>query len=247
MKVKSNDCIVIMPGAIHNIYLNRKESCKMIDMIFKPGIAPVLGPDAACVKQLRFVRELEDKKIQYFRFSDNRGFKNLLEGIGWTLKRNGENSGDYSSAGLKLDLCKMVLLFSEILDEIRYELGETENAYIKAAKRYFLENYRNAPDIEELSKSIGISSRHLSRLFNKESGMSAQDYIMILRLDKARELLENSDMNITEIAFYLGFGSSDYFTSFFKKHEGISPRAFRQKMQRRPPLSADVPPEIGLP
>lgn len=226
MKVKSGECIVIFPSVIHNIYLNKKESCRLIDVIFKPGIKDFSLDNTNPENALSFFYELNAKRLNYFRFFDNIAFRSLLENINLLLKKN----DDYSNAILKLDFCKMYLIFSEILDETNHTLEKSENRHVKQAQQYIFENYGNKINLEDISKTAGISSRQLSRLFYNEFGMNVQDYIIILRITKARDLLENSSMNITQIAYSLGFSSSDYFTSFFKKHESISPKAYRKRV-----------------
>jgi AraC-like DNA-binding protein len=78
---------------------------------------------------------------------------------------------------------------------------------------------------------VGISARHFSRLFVKEVGMSVPDYLNLLRIKKAKELLLNTDMDITRIAYAVGYHSSQYFTTRFKRLEHVTPKGFRLKMK----------------
>lgn len=226
MKAKKGECIVIFPGVTHNIYLNKKESCRIMDFIFKPGETDIYSDNSNLGCSMRFFHELKEKKMNCFRFLDSIAFKNLLESIQLLLKSNDE----YSRTLLKLDFCKMYLIFSKIMEEAGNACEKSKDTHVMQAQQFIFENYCYKLKLEDISKATGISTRHLSRLFCKEFGMNLQDYITIVRISKARELLENSDMNITEIAYSLGFSSSDYFASFFKRYENISPKAYRKKV-----------------
>ncbi len=95
-------------------------------------------------------------------------------------------------------------------------------------KEYYKENF----SIKELSEKIGISPYYLSHLFKKEMGISVMKYRDYLRLTTAKEMLQNTNLSITNIAFSLGWNDSNYFTRIFKKRTGISPSDFR-KLHRK--------------
>jgi len=88
---------------------------------------------------------------------------------------------------------------------------------------YIENNFTEKIDLEKLSKIAGFSKGHFCRLFKQITSMSAIDYINNLRINKAFDLLKNSDLNITEIAVSCGFSDSNYFSRIFKNHKKISP------------------------
>ncbi len=83
--------------------------------------------------------------------------------------------------------------------------------------------------IEEMAQLSNLSLSSFKREFKKEFNDSPKNYIIHKRLEKARELLKISDMPINEIAYEIGYNDPLYFTRIFKKHEGITPTAFRSK------------------
>ena len=86
----------------------------------------------------------------------------------------------------------------------------------------------------EIASAIGISVRHLHRLFLM-TGNTLGDYIRTRRLKGCRGDLANPSMRtrtITEIAFFWGFSDSAHFSHSFRKHFGLSPRAFRVRAVR---------------
>ena len=83
--------------------------------------------------------------------------------------------------------------------------------------------------LESLADIAGLSPKYLSSLFHKETGKTLTSYIQEVAIDKARNLLTYSDYSLGEISSYLGFSSQSYFISVFKRHTGLTPRAYREK------------------
>ena len=78
------------------------------------------------------------------------------------------------------------------------------------------------PSVKEMSKMANMSEGTFRMLFEKETGMPPNNYINIQRIRKAKDLLQEG-YSITYVAFELGFSSSQYFSTVFKKWAGISP------------------------
>ena len=68
----------------------------------------------------------------------------------------------------------------------------------------------------------------MSTQFNKATAKSLREYINELRISDAKRLLKESSLSVTEIAFLIGFDSSNYFSEIFKKQVGISPLKYRK-------------------
>ena len=73
----------------------------------------------------------------------------------------------------------------------------------------------------------GLSLSRLKARFKKETGVSPANFIMLRRIEGAKELLDRTDKNITDVAFELGFSSSQYFATAFKRYTGMTPKEFR--------------------
>lgn len=83
--------------------------------------------------------------------------------------------------------------------------------------------------IDELCRELGISRSNLFRFVKEQTGMAPSLYIRQLRLVKARDLLENTDLRITEIAFMVGFERSQMLSKYFTEAYGKSPSDFRNR------------------
>lgn len=88
-------------------------------------------------------------------------------------------------------------------------------------------NFTKEWGLKELVYISHMSRSNLMRVFRKATGQTPIEYLIRLRLNKAMELLRNSDLNITEVAMRTGFSDSNYFARQFKSSLGISPRQYR--------------------
>lgn len=80
--------------------------------------------------------------------------------------------------------------------------------------------------VEILATEIGMSRTHLHRKLKSITDQSASEFIRNIRLEKAKELMKNSELKINEIGYAVGFNSHTYFTKSFKKYVGLSPQEY---------------------
>lgn len=83
--------------------------------------------------------------------------------------------------------------------------------------------------IAELADYLNLSENYLSKLFKKEMGIPLSGYILDLKIEKAKNLLQYSDYKIIEIANYLAFSSQSHFIQAFQKKVGMTPHKYRMK------------------
>jgi AraC-like DNA-binding protein len=83
--------------------------------------------------------------------------------------------------------------------------------------------------IEDFSREIGFSQRHLNRKLQALTNLAARDFIRTLRLQRARQLLQQKSATITEIAYEVGFNNPSHFSKCFKKQFGKTPREFVER------------------
>ncbi len=120
----------------------------------------------------------------------------------------------------------LVFMLETYFEQKREQCGDETLLYHKVL-RYVTENCHRRLTMKELSEHFHYSVSTLSHLFLKNSGKSLPAYIEDLRLNEAKWYLANSKTSITEIAMFLGYGSSNYFSSMFKKRCGMTPREYR--------------------
>ncbi|SDS67099.1 AraC family transcriptional regulator, L-rhamnose operon transcriptional activator RhaR [Paenibacillaceae bacterium GAS479] len=99
---------------------------------------------------------------------------------------------------------------------------------LKRSKLYINDNLSSPLRIEQVAQELGISSRHLSRLFHDQLGQTFVHYVQEQRVQRAKQWLLNSDIAIKDIAKRAGFDSVHYFTRVFTKMLGVAPAKFRK-------------------
>ncbi|MEQ9262588.1 MAG: helix-turn-helix transcriptional regulator [Owenweeksia sp.] len=85
------------------------------------------------------------------------------------------------------------------------------------------------PSIEQIADKLAVSQRYLSDTLKKETGKTSTEHLQLYLIDEAKNILLNPNKTISEVAYELGFEYPPYFSRLFKKKEGISPSAFREK------------------
>jgi AraC-like DNA-binding protein len=110
-----------------------------------------------------------------------------------------------------------------ILTPKQYDSRARNLNRINNTLQYIAKNYNRNITVEELCGNVNLSKYYFLRLFKKATGRSVIDYINYVKINKAEEMLLNSDVNITEAAFACGFNDANYFSRVFKKYKGKSP------------------------
>jgi len=89
------------------------------------------------------------------------------------------------------------------------------------------QNPRDSIDFAVMAKETGMSYSSFRRLFKKSTGLAPNQYLLDVRIRKARLLLINTNLNICDVALECGFDNNFYFSKLFKSREGMSPKQFR--------------------
>lgn len=125
---------------------------------------------------------------------------------------------------------------ASLLFELLFMISTTENTAEKAVTEdnrinkilcFINENYGTIETIDEIADQFYISKYHLCRSFSKSMGVPLVKYLNTVKIRAACELLNDKDVNMTEIALSCGFNSSAYFCKVFKEETGFSPREYR--------------------
>ena len=121
---------------------------------------------------------------------------------------------------------ELLMLIYRYLEEVFVPIGANEN--LKYAIDYLRKHYRENIKMAEVAQSLDISERYLRKLFMQTLQLSPLDYLNQLRVNKAIELMKNTELSLKEIGFACGFNSSQHFCRVFKQQVGINPRDFRE-------------------
>lgn len=103
------------------------------------------------------------------------------------------------------------------------------SVYVKHAMEYITNHYNERLRINELADFIGVNRSYLTSSFKKSIGCSPQEFLVDLRMKKAKSLLKKSDMTVSAVASAVGYADQLAFSKAFKRYCGMSPRMYKEE------------------
>lgn len=207
-----NDMIIIDTGVSHRLIVDKGINCRMLNVEFRfrnPQYNVGLH-DFDCV----IIKDHEE--ILYI-------LKDLVL----------EHQHDM----MKSDEAKQVLFRYLFLKLSRYWKekqspgNDTSSGYVKKALEFIHNNYDRQLKVSDIADHVNINLNYLQRIFKKQMTDTIIGYLTYLRIEKAKLLLNNTDIPVTDISAYIGISSRQYFSFLFSKYCGMSPSEFRKKSE----------------
>ena len=130
---------------------------------------------------------------------------------------------------IPIELCDAVIPPLRIMLKQLFENFEWEKADDYGLILHFLDDYHTNVKLDDLCQHLGRSPSYISHLFKRKSGLSVREYCNQLKLEDAKNLLQQTNLPITEVAFDVGFNDVSYFIMLFRKKYGMSPLRFRKE------------------
>ena len=171
----------------------------------------------------------ENKSLNQKHYSENLISNSILIVLNQIIK----NDMDNSTRSL-LYKAKIYELFSLIfkktkeidLDQCPFLNNDENLKKIAKAKDVILKDIKNPPSLIELSKIIDLSLKNLKKGFKEIYGKPVYKYLFDFKMERAKQLLSNGNLNVNEVSYDLGYSSSSHFIAAFKKKYGITPRTY---------------------
>jgi AraC-like DNA-binding protein len=110
-----------------------------------------------------------------------------------------------------------------------------EVRHLRRAKDLVDRCYAEPLDVPALARHAHVSPAHFSRRFKEAFGETPHQYVLTRRVERAQELLRNTEMSVTDICFDVGFQSLGSFSSAFHRVAGMTPTAYRATIAGFPP------------
>jgi AraC-like DNA-binding protein len=114
------------------------------------------------------------------------------------------------------------------VDMMRKDSGRQE--FKEKLVNYLHENISEALTLDRISRYFSLSPTHVERLAYREFGCGVLNLFHRLKIDRARVLLNSTGMAISAIAGHLGYEDQSYFSRYFKKYTGMSPREYQKNI-----------------
>ncbi|SDC54851.1 two-component system, response regulator YesN [Paenibacillus sp. UNCCL117] len=175
-----------------------------------------LDAEALPIEALSLSFALQDAaRKQLERESDARS---LSERIG---KLNECRSKDEVCAWMKAETERFMRHYEE------WQSRYSSNA-VSRAIRYIEEHYAEQLSLQQVASHVHLNAAYFSHLFKKETGRSFVNFLIDVRMDKAKLLLSNTNLNVTEVSGKVGYDLPNYFAKLFKINTGLTPKEYRK-------------------
>lgn len=195
--------------------------------------------------QVGFVSVLEDRngKKEGFVFlvfgTDNEIWRKRLKEVvhqveekGSFLCRESENSILVGVSRIFTETEKLPLAYEQTLQTMKKEetiyRESSQNQMLSEVLSYIRQNYRETVTLQDISEKYNYNYAYLSRVFKQETGKPFIQYLTMVRIEKAKELLRgDTSLRISDICDQVGFLDQNYFSRIFKKTVGMTPQGYR--------------------
>lgn len=161
-------------------------------------------------------------------------FSNLLKDFYNSMSEKNE-------AQLNEDITKLYCAtdFATVMDMVNGNIDRLEESFgsstsvlhreIETVKQYIYDHYSEELSVDGLAQEVYMAPSYLSHVFKKETGQNISKFIKTYRMEKAREMLENTHNKIVNISYAVGYPNVSYFCQSFREYFGISPQKYRSR------------------
>ncbi len=227
ISAKTGDLVVINSNELHNGYCV-SESVEYYCIIFDTALLQSRSID---ICETKYINPISNNRIL---------FKNKVENDSAVFGMINEFIQEYEAKEIGYEMALKAVLYRLLVLLIRKhtQLVLTTKEYdarINMLRRfnvileYIENNYHEKITIDQLCSMSNISRFHFCRVFKSMTQKSLGEYLNLLRINKAEELLKTGDVNITEAAMACGFSNINYFSRMFKKYKKQTPSSLLKK------------------
>lgn len=176
-----------------------------------------------CTYGINFL--LFDEKHQRVYLENNQIMRNAIH-----LREYFQKMSEISEAGTR-SYAELHAFFYKIIAELSE--GEKHNSIksfsiIEKGIDYLENDTSLSLSVFEIAKMCNVSQNYFSRLFKAYSGMAPQEYVLNAKIEKAKVLLNETSLSVSDVSLQCGFQDPSYFCRLFKKKTGVSPKNFKK-------------------
>lgn len=221
---KGGDYFIINHNTPHAIY--PKGEMTVYNIVFTPDFIDTImqGDDFDDIMQYYLFKKLfiVDKSTIRFKASEE------IVNIFITMFNEYENKSIGYIDVLRSKLILLLIFTLRQANKINTALPQGLSSNFDDVISYIIKNYHHKITLKELSDIAFVSSEHLSREFKRKIGKNITDFIMDLRIAKAKELLINTSKSVSEISNIVGYNSVKHFSKVFAKLTDVAPSVYRR-------------------
>ena len=127
----------------------------------------------------------------------------------------------------------LVILFRKYLvEDFRTNDHSGKAKLVKQLAEYIFSHCHEDLTVDAISRAFGYSRFYISKIFKEVTNVTITHYINASRVERAKSLIKNANLSVSEIAMQCGFMSQSYFSKVFKRFENVSPQEYRARIRR---------------
>ena len=199
-------------------------------LVLPPHIPHTFTSSAPQSQKYSLTFELQSSKDRYV-YQDKIPAR-MLENMKYVSQEAAQRK-ELSQMLIENSILEIVVSLLRILGELK-EREQTqkdeEDAVIALAKQYIKDNVEWAPKVGDVAEYCYLSTKHFTRIFVAQQGVTPGEYIRTLRIKAIERLLVESNLSLKQISEKMSFPNEYYFNAFFKKHAGMPPGEYRKMM-----------------
>jgi len=224
LRLKAGGMVFVQGDDLHTVH-PREDRSVLLGVQFSPALHMVCGAGRQPSLVLEELRPREPAHRDFFA---------AVADLARHVFHHEPVFGDYSLLRRVFALLEAVQLVSDssvALDDTEKASSSRERP-MEIAKRaiaYANEHYLEDIKLLDVAETMGVSYHHLSHTFKAVSGFSFREYVTLLRVNKAREMLRDESLNITQISSGSGFSEHKHLDAAFKKYFATTPTQYRKK------------------
>lgn len=230
VKLKKGDTIFVNSGSIHYSLSTTNRVARYIIAILHPSIIC----SSFAVEQKAVKPIITDKSVPFVHFKAEDFDGPLIYQALLDMERE-TNGSEFLITKYFFEVWDIIMRrFTDAyrLHIHRIDEGSGHNAKLKSMMLYIDEHYMERISLGSIAKAGGVSQSLCNQIFNKLTEKSPVEYLMYYRCRKVSDLLQSSDMSMSEIAEVTGFSGASYMAETFKKYFNQSPRDFRKAQKK---------------
>jgi AraC-like DNA-binding protein/mannose-6-phosphate isomerase-like protein (cupin superfamily) len=231
--VGPNDIIIIKPEQYHKFIVESETGCEFIVLNFKfESPAKEEFSEVSLHDFLNFVKNREAGAYISLKVSQKNEIITLLNRI-LKERQSNEIESDFLSHLLVLELFALLsrALKTEWENSIRGK-SQKLRELIRISISYIHNHFERDLSLEEIARYVFLSPGYFIRAFKEETGTSPISYLIKVRIDRAKELLSDTEDKIIDIALSVGFSNQQRFNEMFKKLVRMTPMQYRKSVNK---------------
>jgi AraC family transcriptional regulator len=195
---------------------------EFISLFLEPGLVE----SAAASENLPYPVEIVERSTPSDLLLSNVGLALLSE-----VDSEGLSGRLYAESLANVLAVHLLRHYSEPRPEFKFFRGGLTGYKLRKATEFIEENHEQDLALAEMAGAAGVSPFHFAREFKKATGLAPHQYLIKVRIERAKGWLTKSELPIVEVGLRTGFNNQSHFTRLFHKLTGLTPKAYRRAFQ----------------